>query len=128
AEVLRHGAKVLLAAGLVMLAGLVFALLTSRPIEGLPFLGPLFSDVFTRKGDPFEHPLLGYATLPLLPWARMIAAGTLAAFTPWFLLCFGLHLFLSELCARVPIDFRELSLQTSARAAARLARLRRGGG
>jgi hypothetical protein len=58
----------------------------------------------------------------------MIASESVVGFLPWALACLALHFVLAELCARVPIDFRELSLSTSARAAARVARLRRGGG
>jgi hypothetical protein len=128
AAVLRRGGNLLLLLGVVALAALVLALLTESPLERMPLAGPWLAELFARDRDPFAHPVLGYATLPLLPWARMIAAGTAGQFLPWCLACLALHALLAELCARVPIDFRELSLQTSARAAARMARLRRGGG
>jgi hypothetical protein len=128
AEVLKRLGSLLLIGGVVALGGLVFLLVAGRPFESIPVAGPWLADLRDRGIDPLGHPLFTAATLPLVPWARMIAAETVVGFVPWFLACLVLHLALAELCARVPIDFRELSLSTSARAAARMARLRRGGG
>jgi hypothetical protein len=63
---------------------------------------------------------------PFTPWARMITAETLAQFLPWFLFAAGFWLLVFEWTVRVPIDFRELSLATSADVAKRINRLRRG--
>lgn len=128
AEVLRRGGSLLLAGGVLLLAGLAFLLVGGHSLESIPLAGPWLAAVLARDADPFAHPLFAYLTLPLTPWARMIAAESLGAFWPWFLACLLAQAVFVELCARVPIDFRELSLQTSARAAARVARLRRGGG
>ncbi len=128
AEVLRRGGGLLLLGAILALAGLAFTLVGGHSLESVPLAGPWLAAVRARDADPFAHPLLAYVTLPLSMWAQMIAAETFSGFLPWFLACLGLHVGLAELCARVPIDFRELSLQTSARAAARVARLRRGGG
>ena len=72
--------------------------------------------------------ILTAISLPLEPWVRMIMAPDLASFLPWFVVCLGLGLLLVETAARLPIDFRELSLATSASVAARLRRARRSGG
>ncbi len=63
---------------------------------------------------------------PFTPWARMITAETFTQFTPWFLFAAGFWLLVFEWTVRVPIDFRELSLATSADVAKRINRLRRG--
>jgi len=128
AAIMRRAGSLLLAAAVAALGVLVFVLLSRRSLETVPLAGSWLADVLARDADPFAHPLLGFVTLPLVAWARMIAAETVPQFLPWFLACLGLHLVLAELCARVPIDYRELSLHTSARAASRMARLRRGGG
>ena len=128
ARVLRQAGSVLLFGTVIALVGLVFVVLSRRSLDAVPLAGPWLSRVLARDADPFEHPLLAFVTLPLVPWARTIAAENVAEFLPWFLACLGLHLALAELCARVPIDFRELSLATAARAEKRMARLRRGGG
>lgn len=75
-----------------------------------------------------EHPLYRWATVPFVPWARAIAADSFAAFTPWFGSCLVVAVALFEGTARLPVDFRELSLETSADVARRLARLRSGRG
>ncbi len=64
---------------------------------------------------------------PTLPWAHAINAETGAEFLGWFGLCGLLWLAAFDLTARLPVDFRELSLATSADVARRLQRLRRGG-
>ena len=79
-------------------------------------------------GDPLTHPALAFVTAPFTPWARMIAATTPGVFLAWFALCVGLALVLIETTARLPIDYRQLSLETSASVAARIRRVRRGGG
>ena len=75
-----------------------------------------------------EHPLARACTLPALPWARAMAAEGHAAFWPWAALALVLFLAVFELTARVPVDFRELSLATSHHVARRLARWRSGRG
>jgi hypothetical protein len=71
--------------------------------------------------------LLRWALLPFEPWARMIAAPDAASFLPWFAVCGVLWVVGWELTARIPVDFRETSLATSADVARRLAKMRRGG-
>ena len=95
--------------------------------------GRLFSGLFTTSGDeswtvarvgaiPIVHALL----LPFTPWASMITAHTWTDFLPWFLFACGFWLLAFESTARLNIDFRELSLETSADVAKRLNRLRKG--
>jgi len=57
---------------------------------------------------------LNWVSFPSLPWARAISASTLSEFLPAFGLCLVLTALLFEIAARIPSDFRELSLQTSA--------------
>jgi len=128
AERLKRVGSFLLTAFLLVLGAVAYALVSGRPMAELPLVGAWLAPSFAPGADPFAHPLLAAATWPLAPWARMIRAETVGEFLPWFLACLAVHVLLVELCARVPIDFRELSLSTSVRAAARVARLRRGGG
>lgn len=128
AQSLKRLGHALLLALLVLLAVVVFVLVTDRPLVELPWVGGWLARTVDVEGELLAHPVLARATAMVLPWARMIAAPTPSAWAPWFGLCLGLHLALVELCARLPIDFRELSLATSVRAAARQARFRRGGG
>jgi hypothetical protein len=64
---------------------------------------------------------------PFKPWALMITAHSASEFWPWFALCAAIACAAFEATARIPIDFRELSLATSADIAKRLRRIRRGG-
>jgi hypothetical protein len=88
----------------------------------------LLLDALRDDQNPLGHPVLASATLPFVPWAAMIAAPGLQAFAPWLGVCLLLHVLVIEACARLPVDFRELSLKTSAQVSARQARVRRGGG
>jgi len=74
-----------------------------------------------------ESPVVAALLVPTRPWASMITARDAPHFLAWFALCAALWLAAFELTARIPIDFRELSLATSADIAQRLRRLRRGG-
>ncbi len=71
---------------------------------------------------------LAAAVAPFEPWARMVTAPSWPRFLPWFALCLAIGAVLFECTVRLPVDFRELSLETSASVAARLRRVRRGGG
>jgi hypothetical protein len=74
-----------------------------------------------------HHPLVHTLLLPLSPWALAITAESAREFWPWFGACVLLLFGAYELTARIPVDFRELSLATSADIAKRLNRMRRGG-
>jgi hypothetical protein len=73
-----------------------------------------------------KHPALGAVLKPFEPWARMMTAQELAPFLGWFSLCAVIWVALFEITARIRIDFRELSLETSADVARRIKRARRG--
>lgn len=128
ARTLKRVGTVMLGVLFLLLAVLVIAWTGDRPLHRVPLVGTWLTDLAEVRGDLFAHPVLASATVLFAPWARMISAPTPAAFAPWFGLCLALHALLLELCARLPFDFRELSLATSARAAARVARVRKGGG
>ncbi|MFT4541568.1 MAG: hypothetical protein ACI841_000218 [Planctomycetota bacterium] len=74
------------------------------------------------------HPALTALTLPTAPWSKMILASSWAGFLGALSVCVGLWLVIFEAVARLPIDFRTLSLDTSADVAKRLDRLRSGRG
>jgi hypothetical protein len=128
ARLLRSVGTTLLVLGITSLALLTAALATNHPLESIPVIGATLGELLASSGDPLTHPVLARLTLPILPWARLITAETPAEFVPWFLICLALHGLLIEASARLPVDFRELSLATAARVASRLARVRRGGG
>lgn len=92
------------------------ALLRSLPESGEPSIAARISG----------HPLLHALLLPFTPWARAITATEASTFWPWFGVCAFLWLIAYEVTARLPVDFRELSLATSADVAKRLNRVRKG--
>jgi hypothetical protein len=64
---------------------------------------------------------------PCKPWALMITAADFETFAIWLAFCGAVWIVAFELTARIAVDFRELSLETSADVAKRLNRVRRGG-
>lgn len=83
-------------------------------------LEPLFKDLVSS-------PVLRWILLPVQPWTRMITASDFLDFLSWFAVCAGVWVAAWEFTARIPVDYRETSLATSADLARRLSRLRRGG-
>ena len=75
-----------------------------------------------------EHPAVKFLATLFAPWTYAASATQWSAFLPWWGLAIAIMLGLFELTARLPMDFRELSLETSANVAERLQRMRRGGG
>jgi hypothetical protein len=73
-------------------------------------------------------PLVSAVLAPLTPWAKAMIAGDWRSFLVPFTAIAGMWVLLFELVAHLPIDFRELSLETSADVARRLNRLRHGRG
>lgn len=73
-----------------------------------------------------RRPVVSAVLAPFTPWARMITAETAADFVPWFLFALGFWFLAFEGTARIPVDYRETSLSTSADVAKRLNRMRRG--
>jgi hypothetical protein len=74
-----------------------------------------------------QNPFLQIVLFPLAPWVNAITATSLAQFLPWFATCVGAWILLHELVVRTRVDFRELSLATSAEVAKRIQLARRGG-
>jgi hypothetical protein len=126
-RVLRHVGTALLTAALVSAGVLALSLASGRTLAHVPLLADV-ARLLQGRDDPLLGPLLATLTAPLSPWVRAITAESVAEFLPWFLVSLGLLALAGEVCARLPVDFRELSLATSARTAARLARVRSGGG
>lgn len=73
-----------------------------------------------------EHELVVALGLPFTPWVACMTALDFASFWPPFLVCLAIFCTLWLAVPRIGIDFRELSLETSADVARRLARARRG--
>ncbi len=73
-----------------------------------------------------SHPALQAVLVPLTPWVRALHAHSWSEFLPWLALCIAIWFLLFELTARIRVDYRELSLSTSAHFAARIARMRKG--
>jgi len=73
-----------------------------------------------------EHPFVVALGLPFTPWVACMTALDAASFWPPFLGCVAIFATLWLAVPRIGIDFRELSLETSADVARRLARARRG--
>jgi hypothetical protein len=75
-----------------------------------------------------DQPWLARATLFLQPWSSMIVARDAREFLPAFALCALVAWLLVRFVSGVRVDFRELSLSTSADVARRIQRARRIGG
>ncbi len=111
----------------VMAIGALFAALTMGDLGGS--LGEWANRATSEgAGALAGHPLVAALLMPFEPWARMIAAENASAFMLWLGVCLVIWLCLFELTARLPIDFRELSLETSANVAERIRRAQRSGG
>jgi hypothetical protein len=119
---LNGASRMLTLLGLGALAVLLGALLSGAELRDLSPVGPGLVEPFDSGG------LLARVTWIFRPWTRPIAATNAAEFLPWFALDLVLLGLLFEATARLPVDFRELSLDTSASIAARLRRWRQMGG
>ena len=118
----RFGSGFFIAVGLLF-GMLFFVLFLGRSAERLP----LISEWLAASGDdPLNHPWLVTVTWPFTPWIETITATSWAQFLPWFGVCSFISLGLFEATASLPMDYRELSLETSANVAARIRRARRG--
>lgn len=78
-------------------------------------------------GAVLGHPIVQTLLMPFYPQAAMITAETPQAFLLWSTVCLAIYVGLFEFTARLPIDFRETSLETSATIAKKLDRVKRGG-
>jgi hypothetical protein len=74
-----------------------------------------------------DHPVLNALLAPCLPWARAMTAPDLATFAPYFAVCVLFFVLARMGTEALRVDFRELSLETSADVARRLNRMRKGG-
>jgi len=103
-----------------------FVIFLGRSAQELPFLEAWLEH--GSAGDPLSHPWLARIAWPFTPWVEAITATDWPQFLLWFGLClfFGLGLFEATAC--LPMDYRELSLETSASVAARIRRARGGVG
>jgi hypothetical protein len=100
-------------------------------IMGLLFGGDIFGTLGLTGGrmtiaDFLQNPVFEVLTLPLVPWAQTTTATSWLVFLPWTGVCLILWYVIFELTARVPVDFRELTLETSADVARRMRRFRSG--
>ena len=114
---------------LLLGGGIFYLAIAGRSVGDTP-MGSLLGSSAGALGfdDVLHHPILVTVTSPFEVWARMIAAPTTFEFLIWFGVSLLIWASLFELTARLPIDFRELSLETSASVAERLRRISRGGG
>jgi putative ABC exporter len=78
-------------------------------------------------GAVLNHPVAQALLLPFYPQASLITAETPQEFLLWACVSLGIYVGLFELTARLPIDFRESSLETSATIAKKLDNVKRGG-
>lgn len=81
-----------------------------------------------RVRQLLEHPLVRWGTLPLAPFTWAMAATTSMAAALRTSVCLGVLVVLYQLTVRLPIDFREVSIETSRDLAQRIARVRSGSG
>ncbi len=111
--------SVLGVAGIVIALG---ALFTGTGLEEFPVIGPFFSGL-DEPGASLHR-----VTMVFKPWTSAIVATSTPEFLGWILLDLVFLAALFEATARLPVDYRELSLDTAASVAARLRRVRHGGG
>jgi hypothetical protein len=121
--------------GMVVLR--VAAVLLLGGVAWVAVMNSIFDGRFTRWIDLGALPELGPELLeagwvrallaPSYPYARLMTAATAGEFALWLGACLALTAALFELTARLPVDFREHSLETSERIAARISQVRRGG-
>lgn len=117
-----------------ILTRILIVLLVWLLVDAL-IMGEGFLHGLSEEGSPAEriaaalgHPLARIVLAPTLPWARAITATSATELVRWGGAALALGLVLFEWTARIPIDLRQATLDTSADVARRLATLRRGGG
>lgn len=127
------GSLMMIAFGLTA-AAVCYMLFTGTTVEEMPFVSDLLSKITPataaelKEGGIAMPAFIESATLIFEPWARMLTASNGFDFLTWFAACLGLWLLFFEMTTRLPVDFRELSLETAAHTAARIQRVRKGGG
>lgn len=103
------------------------------------FMGMFFADELTaslpmlsggsldeRLGELLSTRGFELLSLPLSPWSRMITAASWPGFLAWLGACLVLGQLLLVGVSSLPVDFRTLSISTSADVARRLSRMRSG--
>lgn len=115
--------------GLRVLLGVAVWILIMGVLLGGRFTDKLVGggDVIARGQELLETPLAHGLLAPFYPWASLMSATGAADFSMWLGICVGVGLVLFELTARLPIDYRENSLETSEAISTRLSQLRKGG-
>lgn len=78
--------------------------------------------------DVLGLPLVRVLLAPLYPWAATIGAESWSEFAGWGLVSLCAYAALFEVAARLPIDYREVSIETSLDVMRRLSTLRKQGG
>ncbi len=114
--------------GVNVLLGLVVLGLMGSAVWGVERVGLALGGRELRSHWPAMQSFLLRATSPLSPFADLVGAPNGAAFLRSFAVLGALWLGLLEVVARLGIDFRELSFDTSANVAKRLRRYRAVGG
>jgi ABC-2 type transport system permease protein len=92
------------------------------------FVGAFESVGLSGLGALLDSKWVRWASAPFALWARLITAQSVGEFLLPLTLTLAVWWALFELVARLPVDYRELSLETSADVARQLNRRRRGGG
>jgi hypothetical protein len=123
-RLVRHAPLKLLSGVLGGALGLLIVLLAFGGLPGAEEHVSVDEGLLPRLA---RDPWVRAALLPLTPWAGAITAASLSEFLPWFAVGVGAWVLLFELVVRARVDYRELSLATSAEVAKRLAQARRGG-
>ena len=126
---LRAIFKPRLAKLVAIIGGIGIWMLTMTLVVGDDFLNKFLQvdDSASLLTAIFEHPLMRVLTSPFYPQAAAISAETTSEFLIWGGASLVIYLTLFELTARLPIDFREQSLETSATISKRIASVKRGG-
>ena len=105
---------------------------------GIAFVALTFGDELAAQFSSLEQlhgmtaglqdsELMRALVAPLTPWTSLVTARSAADFFPWLGVCLASWLVLFEFTVRLPFDFRELSLETSADVARRIRRVQRTG-
>ncbi|MCE9595890.1 MAG: putative ABC exporter domain-containing protein [Planctomycetes bacterium] len=108
----------------VVLVGLMMFALFSGSLSQR--LGPALG--FASNSSAWlESPWVRGTMLLVKPWTAMVHAHAFTDFALWLGCAVCVWLFAFEFCARLRVDFRELTLATAADVAKKIARRRRGG-
>lgn len=112
--------------GVFVYVGILILLSTNAAVDVTKWMES--TDAGRLVDEVLRHPVLWWASSPFRPWASMITATKATAFFPWFAASAAAWMLLFEIVSRIPVDYRELSLQTSSDVAKRIQRMRRAGG